>query len=678
MRGRHGDSGWTYQRPDSVAPAQPSRPFGTEGWGVGADGAILIPVRKPDAPSLRVTAWRTGHRHRHQLVPWPILPLLPFLALIGSRGHAATGVIVVSAVAAAFILRVTWPRPYPAVCAILAAAWTSWASWKGLRGDYAMPALIAGWAILSLPWWNSHRIRHQHEHPEGPPPPLTPDQLLTRLRERICGSGQRLAGAIVTEDGQMKGGRAFLFSLVPGRQNFGHVQSAATDIASAAEVPRVRVVAEPAPGDVQGEDGPANLARVIVLDAQNAHREIHEFTGMTLDYRTGLFQVGPYPDMEQAPARLYKADEDGNAMRAASGLTSGAPGSGKSRYVEHKLVEHLMSGLFKVFFLDGQGGASIPGLLDHADWAALRLSEWQLTLRAAIRLMIARTRQQSSRRIPCWYGNTDEPFVQIIVEEAQKPLRDPMIMRMVKSILQEGEKVGIGIDLVTQFPSQVELGANSGAAGANVIRSMASAGNVVLFRTGDDSSKSMAVGSVEVNPRLLPQRPGMCHPLGASMRLAPARAIRVADPAAWAARAPVTTFSDLDLAALGGDYATRAERFAEHDAMPDAVSLDMEGLNAELALITGEQVPSLAPAAAQDRKEAQTAPSAVMGIIRERGSVKRGELLAELDYSPSAIDTALKSLANQGGIRNSSHGVWQLALRAVPETAATDHQAAGG
>ena len=335
-----------------------------------------------------------------------------------------------------------------------------------------------------------------------------------------------------------------------------------------------------------------------------------------------------------------------------------------------------MSGIFKVFLLDGQGGASIPALTDHVDWPALRPEEWTRCLRAVARLMIARTRLIAGLRKNCWSAELG-PFVQVPIEEAHKVLRVPVNVRIVKAILQEGEKAGIGADPVTQFPSQVELGGNSGTTGANVIRSLASSGNVVLFRTGDESSKGMAVGSVEVNPRQLAQVPGLCHPLGASMRLAPARAIRVADPASWAAKAPQVEFSDLDLKALGADYTTRWERFAEHDAERGADTLDLATLEAELALITGEEAPSLAPAASEARAVQRTAISACWEIIRERGSVKRADLIKDLgDYTPSSVDTALRALEGTGKVRKGAdHGVWQHALHAVDDKAAA---AAGG
>ena len=689
MRRRHRDQGWNFQpvRPgagDNHAPVTVTPAFGGHVITVGEDGnqvSMFRPAPPPQA-TIRKAAWKAGHRHRRQLVPWLLLPLLPLAVLAGRAGHAQIALTIAAVLAGGFLARQAWPKVrkarWPAAAyrlgvPVAAAGWVTWASWAGLRHG-ALPVYIAGWAVPSLAWWNRHRIRHYHGRTALQQTELTPDELLLRLRTRICGSGQRLAGATVTEAGPMKGGRAFILSGVPGKQTFEQFRAASGEIASAAETARSRVVVEPAPGELPGEEGPANQARIIILDAKNTHREIQEFTGMTLARETGLFSVGFYPDGDIAPARLYKVDEHGRPMRAASGLTCGAQGSGKSRYIEHKMTEHLMSGLFKVFLIDGQGGASVPALLDHVDWPATRPDEWTVLLRALVRLMIARTRLISSRRIPCWYATPEEPFVQLFVEEAHKPLRDPLNLRMIKALLQEGEKAGIGVDPVTQFPSQVELGGASGTTGANVLRSLASAGNVVLFRTGDESSKAMAVGQVEVNPRLLPQVPGMCHPLGASMRLAPARAIRVAEPAGWASQAPETTFSDLDLAALGGDYATRWDRFAEADAEQGADSLDMDSLAAELALITGEEAPARSGTARAEAAPGPTVPSRIMAIIRKDGSAKRANLIKELGCSESAVDQALKALANNGGVTKGKGGIWELAsttIHAVPQTAST-------
>jgi hypothetical protein len=702
MRRRHRDQGWDYQRPGAVTPALPSplagvprslvrdamrgyQPLPVEpfpaGWVPSPDGAGLIPAPAAPKPftAARRAAMSAGHQHRRQLIPWLAFPLLPVLALAGYLGHVQAAVTAFAGVAALVAARRVWPSCRKAGWrtatwqlgrVALAAGWVTWASWCGLTRSQALAIYVVIWALFSLPHWNRHRVRHEHGKPAAGAQhiALTPDQLLDRLRTRVCGSGQRLAGVVVSPAAPMKGGRAFLFTGIPGKHTTEHILGAAGEIASAAEAPRSRVVVEPAPGELPGEHGPAHLAKVTVLDAQNIHREIQEFDGLTFDPATGLFLVGPYADGEMAPSRLCKVDENGNPMRAASGLTCGCQGSGKSRYVEHKLVEHLMCGLFKVFFLDGQGGASIPAILDHVDWPATRSDEWQLCLRAAIRLMIARTRQQSARRIPCWFATPDDPFVQVVIEEAHKPLRDPLNLRMVKTLLQEGEKVGIGVDVVTQFPSQVELGGASGTTGANVLRSLATAGNVNLFRTGDESSKSMAVGAVEVNPRLLPQIPGMCHPLGASMRLAPARAIRVADPAKWAAMAPKTTFSGLDLAALGEDYESRWARFAEVDAEVDAGSLDMDSLAAELLLITGEEAPEegARPAA---MAQSRTVVQSCWDIISKDGSAKRADLISSLACSPSAVEQALAALARTGKIRKGGGtGVWELAtgLHAVP------------
>ena len=233
MRGHHDETpGWTTVGPGAVMPAHG---FGHEAWGTGHDGAAVVPVMRPmgqplprvKPPTLRGTAWRTGKRHRRQLAPWLAAPVLPLAVLIGRAEHAQVVALLAAAVLGFIVIRKTWPRIYPAACAVLGAGWAALASQYGLVHNPALRIFIGGWFILGvLPWWNRYRIRHHHPKPEGEPPaPLTPDELLTRLRERVCGQGQQLSGAVVTEEAPIKGGRKFLFSLVPGKQDFEHVRA---------------------------------------------------------------------------------------------------------------------------------------------------------------------------------------------------------------------------------------------------------------------------------------------------------------------------------------------------------------------------------------------------------------------------------------------------------------------
>jgi hypothetical protein len=610
------------------------------------------------------------HRGRHGLKPWLVLATLPGLAELGHVLTIAPAVSAAAALLAAFVIVLAWRKYwdaanrkkallgfcYTAGCALMAAAWLCWAALAGVNHQ-TFRALLLAWLIPALIHWNRWRNRHAHGKKELPPelPAPAPDVLLKRLRERVTGPGGTVAGATVTEMEPITGGRRFQFGLVAGKQTISTVTSAKAPIASAAEVPIGLVITEPVPG-TDGERGPEHLAMVTILDAHHPQKEIQEFTGPTFDPATGLFDVGPYPDGEMARARLLKVDEHGNPIRGASGLTAGAPGAGKSRYAEHKIMEHLASGLFQVVYFDGQGGASVPDLIDHVGWPALQHEEWGLCIRALGRLMAARIRLIGHKRMAHW-GPELGPFVHIPFEEAQKLLLDPVILRVTKHLLQEGEKVGIGLDLSTQFPSQVELGAASGTTGANVLRDLAASGNVTLFRTGSEFAKTVTVGNIAVSPRDLPRIPGMCHPLGVSMREAPVRAIRSAAPASWAHEFRPMPFTKFDIAAMDGGegvYSRRMERIAAQLSDPSDGALDMAGLDAEVAMMLGETLPGQKPHAPGKA----TCVQWVWQVICDRGPIRRRDIIDALDgdWGESSVDKALQALEAKGGIQKAGPG----------------------
>jgi len=631
---------------------------------------------QPPGPTMRSAANRLRHRARHGLRPWLVLAALPVL---GGAGHAFAHGYAGSAagfLAAAVAIWRLWPEmaKRPAVrwmatswCA-LGAGWLAWVSLAGL-GKAALLAMMGLWLPPYLAHWNLHRAHHGYGRTQPAPLP-EPDELTERLRARVCGAGAKVAGASVTELPRIPGGRVFRFSLVPGKQTLATVLSATAEIASAAEIPLARVIAESMPGDHPGERGPEHLAKVTILDPHHPQREIQEFAGPTLDMATGLFDVGPYPDGEMARSRLFKVDEHGRAIRAASGIACGTTGSGKSRYAERKIMEHLASGMFQVILLDGQGGASIPALTAHVGWAAYREDEWQRALTAILRLGVARTRLISARGMSCWDLSLG-PFVQVFLEEAHKILLDPVSLLAVKFGIQELEKVAIGFDLSTQVPSQVELGSKSGA---KVLRDLASSGNVTLHRTGGQFAASVLVGEMEVFPHLLPQIPGMCHPLGYSMRTAPARGIRAADPLEWAHLFSPAPFTPLDIEALDGTEAAwggRHERLAGHMKDPSVHGLDLGSVEREVAVMLG-QVQEDQPPSNAERAEKVKISDHVWEVVTELGPIKREDIIPELkkrgvECHVSSVDQALASFKRNNWLQ-ADKGCWERApLAAVKE-----------
>jgi hypothetical protein len=656
--GRQPDAGMASPRPGDI-PAAPS-----------GDTARTV---------LRSAARKAGHRSRHAARPVIALPLLiAWPAAWHAAGAGGTGAMA-GAAAAGLLAVITGAktastgqgRAYAMTCGVTAAGWLAAASLAGLSRPLLV-TLLATWTVMFAPWWNHHRAGHEHGRPAtvaghpAPPPPLPePDEMLTRLRDRVCGDGARLAGARITEMPPIPGGRVFRFSLVPGRQTVASVTTASAEIASAAEVPLALVITEAAPGAQPGERGPENLAHVTILAPAHPQQQIQEFTGPTLDMTTGLFSVGPYPDGLMAPARLFKTDEHGQPIRGASGITAGAMGSGKSRFAEHRILEQIASGFYATVLLDGQGGASIPSLTEWVTWPALNMGEWEACLRSMLRLMISRTRFMAARRAAHWNPEWG-PFVGISIEEAHRVLLAPANLRAVKTLLQEPEKVGMGVELSTQFPSQIELGASSGTPGANVLRDLAGSGNVDLFRTGGKFAKSVLVGEIEIAPHLLPQQPGWCHPLGPSMRTAPVRAIRVADPAAWAGQFTRTGFAAADVTAMDGAdraFSTRLDRLDEHMAAGErgVAAADVEE---HVRLILGESAPG-APAQGQGSVRV-LASSALTAVLREQGPLRRRDAInavrqAGHEYSEDALDQAYAAMRRIGSApRHGQHGVWQV------------------
>jgi hypothetical protein len=566
-------------------------------------------------------------------------------------------------------------RVYAITCVVTGAAWTAVVTWWGFTAGPGRMALLAvavpGIFPLSWLWWQYQRVRPRKR--DRPAADEQPDPVIAAYAENFAGRGRRGEGTWLTGPATIPAGRVYTVNLTPGRhtpeeliRNLPAISSALAPLG----IVRSQLVLEPMPGDGDGEAGPDHLARLTVLERRSPHKDIQEFTGSTLVSATGLFADGPYPDGEMAMARLYKTDEHGEPIRTASGLYVGAQGSGKSRLLEHKALEHMLSGIFLVWFIDGMGGSSMPGLLDHVDWPAVHPDEWVRVLKAAARLRVHRTRKQTARREGVWHASPDEPFIQVIIDEAHRVLRNPDCVRLVKMLLQEAEKTGIGVDLVTQVPLMTELGDQSGTSGAHVIRGLAKDGNVAVFRTGDEWTKTVTVGTWEADPRTLPQRPGMHYLAGAATRQVPVRAIRAASPDAWARRAPVLRLAADEARACDGDtgdYQQRWDRFGVHVADPGDGRVDTGDINAQVAAMLGAPATGPAATGAPPVPGGRTAMSLCLEVLRSHGRLKRKQIINEIravghDYSESAVAQALRALATTGAITNKGgeHGEWTL------------------
>ncbi|HEY3958682.1 MAG TPA: hypothetical protein VGM53_35415 [Streptosporangiaceae bacterium] len=580
---------------------------------------------------------------------------------------------------------------YAAGCASAAGGWLALVVACGLAAGPGRLA-VAGLAVpglwpLSWYWWQHHKVR-----PVVATPGADPDPVITEWAAYIGVPGGLYPGTRLTAAGTSPGARSYLVTGERGKHTTRQLTSgdAHTKIAGALGYDPERITLEKPP---PGPDRNGVNARLVVVDARNPQLQARvAWQGPTLQPGTGLYQVGVYPDTP-AWCRLYQV-ANGQPHRALNNAVAGQPGKGKSRFIDLTVAEMLHSGLFAVWYGDGQEGASGPGLRDHVDWYATRRGEILRMLKAAWRVAKARQRYDGTvtwtdshghRRTGrgFWPASPAEPFLAIILDECQELLKDPKVSILVRTLQRLGPKVGIGITLSTQEWLQYETGGASGDPAGGTIRTFAQTGNVVLLKAGSDMNANALGGLLAgVDPRALPDEPGWCYLLGAGNRPVPARLTEVAadDLYDWLHRARdiKARLDDLAAAAAGEGYATRWDRLAEitEASTGDSVLEDIEG---ELAELLGENQP--AAAAPGTALAGMTFQQAVLTAVRDQGPIKREDIVAVLaaaGHTPgkSTIDQALASWKRTGHLISKGRGIWDIPDRADRADADAETRAA--
>lgn len=661
-----------------------------------AEGYPFVPVQpssspraadtKPRRQSARAAMGARTHRHRHATRPWRLLLLPPVaLAVHGWPGGvwwmllAILGLGVLVGVAQWFRQKRAVFRAYALTCILAATLWSMWTVQFGLWGDpgrYSPVMFLVTWVLLAWPWWERHRTRLTDDKPQ---PERVTHPMVERWANEIGCKGGPLAESSLHRPEDVLSGAAFRLQLLRG-QTIEDAEQAKRKIASMLGISRKRILFEPLPGDGPGDSEDESLIRMILAEAQSPHNEKRPWQGPSLDRATGTYSHSVYPDGSDARARLYRA-ENGIAIRAVNSLFSGAVGSGKSRGAALKALEHLATGFTVLWFCDGQGGVSIPELNEYADWSAYTRDETMRLLCAAYRVMIARARKQKKRKwkdsrghnrigLGHWRATPADPFLLLLVDEAHEVLRNPLAVRLIKAILRMGNKVGIGVDLITQVPLLNELGGESGDGGAQVVRAMAKAGNVMVYRAEDATTGMIALtNGMSVNPQELPPGGGMLYLAGATVRPMHSCTHGVAedDLYHWLSQLDMAPLDEFSARAAGEDYATRRQRAADAEVAVD--ELDIEELDNELAILLGERLPGQEkPGAVADK---MTINEAVFNALKASGGpMKREEIITAVvaqgkTASESSIAKALTWWRNHGHIEavDGRHGYYDLVTR---------------
>jgi hypothetical protein len=613
--------------------------------------------RGPLRNALR-TIRRLTFRLRHQIAP---VALIALIWLAGSAAHriqhGMRTVLVTGAVGLVFGWLATrrWldrpaERVYAIGCMAAAVAWLAVAAARG--AERPLPAVLwLGGCALALPWWRHHRIRGAMR--PGPAPSI--EQIWA---ERVAAPDRALRDSALTSVQRVRNGWTATISLPPGKHATDDAVTATALITSAYEKPIGSVIVEPT------SDGNAAKARLMVL-ATNPLHEPHRWAGPSLDPATGIAAIGCYADGNPAPYRFY---------RYGSGpmhdLISGTTDAGKSSLVGLLLAEERHSGLIVSWVIDPQRGQSLPDWTEAVDWFAGTSAEAMRMLRAARGAMYGRNAflatvawtddQARARRGRGYFDPSPEmPVLSLTIEEAHVILAIPEARQIAEDIAKMGRKCGVRLRLITQVPLLDQLG------GSTTLRDMVASGNVIVFRTANRLTGTVAFnGVLPVDPARLPRQfpngsatAGLGFVLGPSDRPVTMRAYLVVDPYYWATTGVPVPLDELTVSAAGADYATRHQRQADDE---------QDGAGAAEPLPAASQ----APAAGDPRGSARSATDAVLSALADAGSeATRGELIAATKYSPRAITDALSALVADGRVIKTGHGRYRLASAGEPPAA---------
>src|SRR5690606_12640899 len=149
-----------------------------------------------------------------------------------------------------------------------------------------------------------------------------------------------------------------------------HVLGLAGAISVALQKPMSQLTFEP-----YARSKPDELKMTIIHQSEVIEKGVtfvepkHEWDGNDL-----LLEVGTFADGSRAKIALATKNS------AWPMFAVGGQGSGKSSSINVMLISALATGVATVWYMDGQDGASSPGLAETADWASLSEDEHERML----------------------------------------------------------------------------------------------------------------------------------------------------------------------------------------------------------------------------------------------------------------------------------------------------------
>jgi hypothetical protein len=547
---------------------------------------------------------------------------------------------------------------------VLCTVWALWAAACGVLGLPTLALALIGPVVAAGHWWR-HRVPTPAEPQPAPPPApepappvvvVEPERHPVEIRwdERIA-SRQTLSGSYLTEREAVRGGNRWTIRLVPGEQDFGTVWTHERKIVSALECARDDVVIEPHPS--RGE----HLATLLVMEDNPLNQTVY-WPGPCYDEDTGQIPIGVYADGEQAMWRVHDPGSGlyGGAVIAGSGI-------GKSRLLESIGASLMHSGRYVVWHGDGQGGASLPHLAQHADWTALDPTEINRMLQAALRGMAYRAKWSALHRMPYFDPTPERPGLIIVLDEVHRFLvgSSTPATQAVSYLAREGRKVGIAVIGADQAPQLPNWGND------DTLRGSLWAGNNVVGRIESKQAGGVIPG-LPMPATELPKKKGFFWSVASEEdhhgRTSPFRTLLLADPAAAYEGLPHVQLEPVFTGAAGPDYQDRIER--AHRAR-EQLEAELDALAAGAVLLAP---PATAPAPGQPVPAgdlpvlAPEAPTDVDTSTRDRilravadGINRNKDIPGEVGLSQTYVDFLLGSMRRNGLVTKANkQAPWEL------------------
>lgn len=587
------------------------------------------------------------------------------------------------------------------------AAGTGWLAVAGATSaDEPTPVLLMAAGIAcSVPWWlNNHRRVGELEQPKGPSSPFVRNGRPARPGEPASAAPEGLGDG--SEQGSEEDLEGSQLALEPSARTIWETQLAVPDGPFAdAELDqygwepteygdtagfwlprsglvlideaisrtlRVHTMLRKQVGHVQieaHEDCVEGHVRITLLERLPVE-EGRAWAGPNLDPVTGIMPLGIYADGKgEAAIRLFKP---GAGMRHL--LVAGGTGAGKSYLLSNIIAAIEHSGVGVTWLADPQGGQSIPEWAEEGslERVALDMESIRLMIQAAFNVMMANSEMLTSM----WWEDhkgrrrkgkramdptPEMPFLALVLEEAHMVLKDPEIAQMVGLIAKMGRKAGVLLVLVTQTPTQEELGgAHGGAIRDNVLM-----GNIVTLRTMSRMTSSML--SLPVDPNKLPAKfadgsdtSGIGFVQGETTRGVMFRADYDEDPYQWVVSSPHTRLhTEAAEAALAAfDNAEVSEQVAGGDGAQAPNGLPTGGtFNFSFK---GVPFPEIEEEKAEEEKEDKRAKTKILAYVRKHGPATPTRISIGIGRSVSHTHRCLLALTSDGLLANDGSGIYSL------------------